>query len=131
MQRLCNFLLLVILFSFPACSVFANDTLSVETEALEIADRVRCLVCSDENIENAKDETAKDMRFFIRRHLTEGKTQDLVIHLLLAQYGDMISLEDPPAPTARNEGIFAAVSFISCFAAMIFYIRRRAQSFNV
>ena len=131
MRHLCKFLLSAVLFSFTPCDAFANDTLSVETEALEIADRVRCLVCSDENIETAKDETAKDMRFFIRKHLTEGKTQDLVIHLLLAQYGDMISLEDPRTPTARNEGIFAAFSFISCFAAMVFYIRRRNQSFNV
>lgn len=108
----------------------ANDTLSVETEALEIADRLRCLVCSDENIETARDETAKDMRFFIRRHLTDGKTQDLVVHLLLAQYGDMISLEDAPAPTARNEETFVIASAVSCFASMAFYLYRRSKNFK-
>jgi len=115
---------------FGAPYGFANDDFSVETEALEIADRIRCLACSDENIETAQDETAKDMRFFIRRHLTDGKTQDMVVHLLMAQYGDMISLEDAPAPTAKNEKTFTAFSFFLCFLAMFFYIRRRSRNFK-
>ena len=108
----------------------ASDLLSVETEALEIADRLRCLVCSDENIETAQDETAKDMRFFIRRHLTDGKTQDLVVHLLLAQYGDMISLEDLPPPNTAQEEMFVFASSALCFAAMAFYIYRRSRCFK-
>jgi len=107
-----------------------SDILSVESEALEIADRLRCLVCSDENIETAKDETAKDMRFFIRRHLTDGKTQDLVVHLLLAQYGDMISLEDAPPPSTEKEKVFVYISSAFCFAAMAFYIYRRSYNFR-
>ena len=122
-------LLFPIFFCVPFAAT-ANDDLSVETEALEIADRLRCLVCSDENIETAKDETAKDMRFFIRRHLTDGKTQDLVVHLLLAQYGDMISLEDAPVSSSGSEEIFVALSYIGTFAAMGFYIFRRSRNFN-
>ena len=121
--------LLVLFLSVPVQS-FANASLSVETEALEIADRVRCLVCSDENIETARDETAKDMRFFIRRHLTDGKKQDLVVSLLLAQYGDMISLEDAPAPSAGKETLFIFLSFAACLSAMAFYIYRRSENFK-
>ena len=128
MKRLKYVLLAFILTGLPQS--FANDDFSVETEALEIADRIRCLACSDENIETAQDETAKDMRFFIRRHLTDGKTQDLVVHLLMAQYGDMISLEDAPTPTAGNEKTFTAFSFSLCFLAMGFYIRRRSRNFK-
>ena len=129
MKNLFKFLLPAI-FLFAPLQSFANDSFSVETEALEIADRLRCLVCSDENIETAKDETAKDMRFFIRRHLADGKTQDLVVHLLLAQYGDMISLEDMPTPNAQNEEMFVALSFVFTFAAMGFYIYRRSRNFK-
>lgn len=60
MKNLFNFLAVFLLFAAPAT---ADDAASVETEALEIADRLRCLVCSDENIEAANDETAEDMRF--------------------------------------------------------------------
>lgn len=129
MKSLFKIVLTVTVLLFPAKG-YANASLSVETEALEIADRVRCLVCSDENIETAKDETAKDMRFFIRRHLTDGKGQDMVIHLLLAQYGDMISLEDTPVQTTRNEKIFLFLSFASSLSAMGFYIYRRSRHFK-
>ncbi|MBR4126795.1 MAG: cytochrome c-type biogenesis protein CcmH [Alphaproteobacteria bacterium] len=128
MKRL-KILSLFLFLLFPSQSLADGDP-SVETEALEIADRLRCLVCSDENIETAQDETAKDMRFFIRRHLADGKTQDMVVHLLLAQYGEMISLEDAPSPTTGNEETFIALSFLSCFAAMGFYIFRRSRNFK-
>ena len=61
MKRL-KILSLFLFLSFPLQGLADGDP-SVETEALEIADRLRCLVCSDENIETAQDETAKDMRF--------------------------------------------------------------------
>lgn len=116
---------------FLGMPAYADDTASVETEALEISDRLRCLVCSDENIETAKDEIAQDMRLFIRRHLTDGKSQDLVVNMLLAQYGEMISLEDSPSPSAENEELFAIISTALCFLGMAFYIYRRSRHFNV
>lgn len=122
-------LFLMMCFLTP-CGVRADDAASVETEALEIADRLRCLVCSDENIESAGDETAKDIRFFIRKHLTDGKTQDMVVHLLLAQYGDMISLTDAPAPNAEHEELFTTLVFVACLGGMAFYIIRRSAGFK-
>lgn len=93
MKHILSFLLPVVLAALPAR---ADDFASVETEAQEIAERIRCLVCSEENIESAEDETAKDLRLFIRRHLNDGKPQDLVVNLVLAQYGDMVTLEETP-----------------------------------
>ena len=127
MKSLFKILAVCLLFAVP---VTADDAASVETEALEISDRLRCLVCADENIETANDETAQDIRFFIRKHLTDGKSQDLVVHLLLAQYGDMISLEDAPVPTAENEKAFIFITFTVCLGAMAFYIFRRSNNFT-
>ena len=93
MKQILNLLLIALCAALPAR---ADDFASVETEAQEIAERIRCLVCSDENIDSASDETAKDLRLFIRRHLNDGKPQDLVVNLVLAQYGDMVSPEEAP-----------------------------------
>lgn len=128
MKRLIKMFCLAFFFFCSAANA-GNDP-SVESEALEIADRLRCLVCSDENIETAQDETAKDMRFFIRRHLTDGKGQDMVVNLLMAQYGDMISLEDQPALSTKNEEVFIELSFFTVFVAMGLYIFRRSRHFN-
>ena len=128
MKHVLSFLLPVVLAALPAR---ADDFASVETEAQEIAERIRCLVCSEENIESAEDETAKDLRLFIRRHLNDGKPQDLVVNLVLAQYGDMVTLEEtPPDSTDENEQELAQLCALLSFGAMAFYIFRRNRLFN-
>ena len=128
MKQIFSFLLMVLCAALPAR---ADDFASVETEAQEIAERIRCLVCSEENIESATDETAKDLRLFIRRHLNDGKPQDLVVNLVLAQYGDMLSPEEAPqGSTDKNELLLAWLSALFSFGAMAFYIFRRSRLFK-
>lgn len=125
MKQIFSFLLMALCAALPAR---ADDFASVETEAQEIAERIRCLVCSEENIESATDETAKDLRLFIRRHLNDGKPQDLVVNLVLAQYGDMLSPEEAPqGSTDKNELLLTWLSALFSFGAMAFYIFRRSR----
>lgn len=128
MKQIFSFLLMVLCAALPAR---ADDFASVETEAQEIAERIRCLVCSEENIESATDETAKDLRLFIRRHLNDGKPQDLVVNLVLAQYGDMVSPEEAPQGSSdENERRLIWLCNLLSFGAMAFYIFRRARLFK-
>ena len=128
MKQIFSLLLMVLCAALPAR---ADDFASVETEAQEIAERIRCLVCSDENIESASDETAKDLRLFIRRHLNDGKPQDLVVNLVLAQYGDMLSPEEAPQGSSdENERRLIWLCNLLSFGAMAFYIFRRARLFK-
>ena len=128
MKQIFSFLLMVLCAALPAR---ADDFASVETEAQEIAERIRCLVCSEENIESATDETAKDLSLFIRRHLNDGKPQDLVVNLVLAQYGDMLSPEEAPqGSTDKNELLLTWLSALFSFGAMAFYIFRRSRLFK-
>lgn len=128
MKQILNLLLIALCAALPAR---ADDFASVETEAQEIAERIRCLVCSDENIESASDETAKDLRLFIRRHLNDGKPQDLVVNLVLAQYGAMVSPEEAPQGSSdENERRLIWLCNLLSFGAMAFYIFRRARLFK-
>lgn len=128
MKQIFSLLLMVLCAALPAR---ADDFASVETEAQEIAERIRCLVCSEENIESATDETAKDLRLFIRRHLNDGKPQDLIVNLVLAQYGDMLSPEEAPqGSTDKNELLLTWLSALFSFGAMAFYIFRRSRLFK-
>lgn len=128
MKQIFSLLLMGLCAALPAR---ADDFASVETEAQEIAERIRCLVCSEENIESATDETAKDLRLFIRRHLNDGKPQNLVVNLVLAQYGDMLSPEEAPqGSTDKNELLLTWLSALFSFGAMAFYIFRRSRLFK-
>lgn len=126
--RILLLLLLCALAAVPG--VQADDTASVESEALEIADRLRCMVCSNPNIEEAGDETAQDLRFFIRRHLTDGKPQDLVVNLVLANYGDMVSLEVPPNVSSDGETLFCRILTGCFFLLMLISLGRRARKYR-
>ncbi len=126
-----RYVLLILAALAWVCPVRADDEASVETEALEIADTLHCMVCSDPNIEAAKDEVAKDLRLFIRKHLTDGKPQELVVNLVLSNYGEIVTLEAPsPDRSDGNERLFVSVlSFVLSFAVLL-YIFRRSKTFR-
>lgn len=130
MKRLRILLLLFLCALACVPETRADDTASVESEALEIADRLRCMVCSNPNIEEAGDETAQDLRFFIRRHLTDGKPQDLVVNLVLANYGEMVSLEVPPHVSSDGETLFCRVLTGCFFVLMLISLGRRARKYR-
>lgn len=122
-------LFLAVLLCF--CPARADDEASVETEALEIADTLHCMTCSDPNIETAEDEIAKDLRLFIRKHLTDGKPQDLVVNLVLSNYGEIVTLEAPsPGKSDNNERLFVFVLSALLSLSALFYVFRRSCAFQ-
>lgn len=125
-----RFLLISLILCLAGTDSRANEAASIEAEALEVAEQIQCLACSDPNIENAKDETAKDLRFFIRKHLTEGKSQEFVINLVLANYGDMVSLETAQGRETRNEDIFFYGVALSLFLSALLSIYRKSLAYK-
>ena len=63
--------------------------------------------------------------------MNDGKPQDLVVNLVLAQYGDMLSPEEAPqGSTDKNELLLTWLSALFSFGAMAFYIFRRSRLFK-
>ena len=123
------FLLSVLCFAFFRQASAQTDD-NVEERALEIADRLYCTVCSDANIEQASDEMANDLKFFIRRQLKEGKSADLVFHSVLANYEDIV-VEHVAQPPAKDDPVwFSAVMSFLFFAAMAFYVLQRSKLYR-
>lgn len=114
-----------------SCPVSADDEASVEAEAMEIADTLHCMVCSDPNIETAQDEIAKDLKAFIRRHLNDGKPQELVINLVLSNYGEIITRDVPPLEhSGQNEQNMFLFLHAFLFSAALIYIFRKSRTFK-
>ncbi len=70
-------------------SEILNDA-KLEDRARNLSSNIRCLVCQNENIDSSESEFAKDLRFFIREQLVEGRTDDEIEKFLVSKYGSYI-----------------------------------------
>lgn len=122
------FLLSTVILSFP---LKANDNLSIESEAIEIAEHIRCLACADENIEskaNAFNGTAKDLRHFIRKHLQDGNSAEFVTNLVVSQYSDIVSGEEVQDSKIWPEILFAILTALLIFSLMGIYLLKNKKA---
>ena len=119
----------VMMFFFSFAAGAQTDD-SAEERAMEIADKISCVVCSDPHIEQATDETAEDLRFFIRKQLKNGKTPEAVLNLVLAEYRDIVVEQTDESETSEDPLWVSVGSAVLFFGAMAFYVRRRARFFE-
>jgi cytochrome c-type biogenesis protein CcmH len=61
-----------------------------------LAGRLRCPVCQGESIADSGAELARNYRDLIAEEVATGATDDAIIDLFVARYGDWVLL-DPPA----------------------------------
>ena len=112
---------------FPAA---AQTDGGIEETAMEIADALDCVVCSDPNIEQATDEIAKDLRFFIRERLRGGKSPELVYHAVLANYENVVKEHEAPVQPKDDPAWFGRIMPVLAFAGMAFYVFRRSRLYD-
>ena len=95
-----NILLIVIIqfffsqgFSVEPDEVLKNNIL--ENRARNISKELRCLVCQNEDIENANADIARDLRVLVRKKLMNGEKRKDIISYIHSRYGDYV-LFNPP-----------------------------------
>lgn len=129
MRHLLDFLLIFAL-CFGVSPVSAQTDGGIEETAMEIADALDCAVCSDPHIEQATDEIAKDLRFFIRAQLRDGKSPELVYHAVLANYENVVREHEAPVQPKDDPAWFGRVMPALAFACMAFYVFRRSRMYK-
>ena len=94
-------------------SEILNDS-KLEDRARNLSSNIRCLVCQNENINSSESEFAKDLRFFIREQLVEGRTDDEIEKFLVSKYGSYILFK--PEFTGYNIFLYLFGPFIFIFS---------------
>jgi len=98
-----------------------------EQRAERIGEQLRCLVCQNESIEQSNAGLARDLRRIIRQQVVAGKTDEQIIHWMVARYGDFVLLKPPFDPsTLLLWG--APVLAVGAGAAAILLVRRRSAA---
>jgi cytochrome c-type biogenesis protein CcmH len=73
-------------------------TIPQEKRAEVIGDRLRCLVCQNETVENSQAGLAKQFRGIIRRRVVQGDTDQQIVDFMVQRYGIFVLLKPPLIP---------------------------------
>jgi cytochrome c-type biogenesis protein CcmH len=67
----------------------------LEGRAREISQKLRCVVCQNQSIDDSNAPLAKDLRVLVRERLTAGDSDTQTIGYIVARYGNFVLLKPP------------------------------------
>jgi len=93
--------------------------------AVKLGEKLRCLVCQNQTIEDSNAELAQDLRRQIREQIAAGKTDAEIVDYMAARYGDFVLYQPPVKPTTVLLWAGPALLILGGFVALARTIRRR------
>ena len=70
----------------------------MEQRLVDLAQKLRCLVCQNESLASSHAELAEDLRREVREQMVQGKSDQQIVDYLVARYGDFVLLDPPLKP---------------------------------
>ena len=110
---------LTLFFVTLASAQVSNPAL--ESEAREIGQSLRCVVCQNHSINDSDAPLAEDMRKLILKQLGEGKSKTEIIDYMQENYGDYVLLKPP---VQSNTYILWFGPFLLLALLLIWFIRQ-------
>ena len=95
-----------------------------EARAYNLSIRLKCPICAGESIAGSQTELAQDLRVRIDDEIAAGSTDDEIIAMFVASYGEQVLL-DPPS-TGWGIALWAVpLGVLAAGAVAIFGMRRK------
>ncbi|MFY9259230.1 MAG: cytochrome c-type biogenesis protein [Gallionella sp.] len=88
-------LCLMPMFSHAGEAQDIADDPVIEKRMMQLAEKVRCLVCQSEPVSNSHSDWSKDVRQIMREKMKAGATDQEIMDLLVERFGKSV-LFDPP-----------------------------------
>ncbi|MCL2297536.1 MAG: cytochrome c-type biogenesis protein CcmH [Proteobacteria bacterium] len=104
-----------------------NDPVA-QKRAVELAAKLRCLVCQNQSIAESDAELAVDLRRQVREQIAAGKSDREIINFMTERYGDFVLYEPPMKPATLLLWIGPLLLLAAGVAAMVFLLRGRGQA---
>ena len=99
----------------------------LENRARNLSQKLRCLVCQNQSIDDSDADLAKDLRREVRAQLVQGKTDEAILSDLRAKYGDFVLLAPPLAKNTMALWL-APIGFLLLGIGITLGVRRRASA---
>lgn len=113
-----------------AYAITAEEMLAdpvLENRARDLSQKLRCLVCQNQSIDDSDADLAKDLRREVRAQLIQGKTDKAILSDLRTKYGDFVLLAPPLAKNTMALWL-APIGFLFLGAGITLGVRRRANT---
>ena len=95
-----------------------------EARAYNLSVRLKCPICAGESIAGSQTDLAQDLRARIEEEIAAGSTDDEIIAMFVASYGEQVLL-DPPS-TGWGAALWAVpLGVLIAGGVAIFGLRRR------
>ena len=110
-----------------ATAITAEEMLAdplLETRARNLSQKLRCLVCQNQSIDDSDADFAEDLRHEVRAQLVQGKTDEAILSDLRAKYGDFVLLAPPMAKNTMALWL-APIGFLLLGISITLGVRRR------
>ena len=112
--------------TIPALAITPEEILGdpkLEARARALSKQLRCLVCQNQSIDDSDADLARDLRIEVRRQITAGRTDGIIIDQIRQKYGDYV-LFNPPLDRGTVFLWLAPIGFIGLGVFIIALARR-------
>lgn len=106
-----------------APTVAANPEL--EADVMELAHKLRCLVCQNQSIAESNAPLAVDLRNQVREQLEAGSTKAEVVDYVVARYGEFVLYQPPFRAATALLWLGPAMLLVGGAGWLAFRLRRR------
>ncbi|MDX2504010.1 MAG: cytochrome c-type biogenesis protein CcmH [Gammaproteobacteria bacterium] len=93
----------------------------IESDYLELAEELRCLVCQNQNLIDSNADLADDLRREVAKLLKQGKNKAQVTEFMVDRYGDFV-LYNPPVKSTT--WLLWGGPFVLMFLGMFLVLRK-------
>jgi cytochrome c-type biogenesis protein CcmH len=97
----------------------------LESRARDLSQKLRCLVCQNQSIDDSNAELARDLRVLVRERLVAGDSDEAVVAYIVSRYGQFVLLKPPFHAGTYALWLGPAVILAIGGTAVLFYLRRR------
>lgn len=127
-KLLIGFLLILPTFAFAGEAKDMADDPVMERRMINLAEKVRCLVCQSENVASSHSDWSNDVRQIMRDKMKAGASDQEILDILVERFGKSV-LFDPPVDK-ETIPLWSApfVLLLLGVVVLFFQLRKRHES---
>jgi len=100
----------------------------MERRMINLAEKVRCLVCQSENVASSRSDWSNDVRQIMRDKMKAGATDQEIMDILVERFGKSVLFDPPVDKETMPLWLAPFILLLLGVAVLFFQLRKRRQT---